>query len=223
MAEDFDPEENENEEFIENEPEPAFVLTRIPGVGPKTAEKLAAAGYGDVQKIAAVDAETLAAAVSGLSEAKAEVIINEAKSFLEESAAEAEELVEKGKKSKRKKSAEAEPTKVGLPPATELTREDEVVSLQTGYDREKKEMGIPVGPKWLTKYERARVIGARALQISMGAPVLIDTATAPKGLFALAEAELKAGALPMTLRRTLPTGQYYDIPLSTLLKSTKLD
>ncbi len=220
MAEDFDPEENENEEFIEEEPERSFVLTKIPGVGPKTAEKLAAAGYGDVEKIAAVDAETLAGAVPGLSEAKAEVIINEAKSFLEESAAEAEE---KGKKAKRKKSTDAEPEKVELPPATELAHEDEVASLQTGYDREKKEMGIEIGPKWLTKYERARVIGARALQISMGAPVLIDMSTAPKGLFALAEAELKAGALPMTVRRTLPTGQHFDIPLSILLKSTKLE
>jgi DNA-directed RNA polymerase subunit K/omega len=218
MGEEFG--ENDNEEFIEEEPEPAFVLTRIPGVGPKTAEKLVAAGYGDVEKIAVVDAETLAGAVPGLSEAKAEVIINEAKSFLEETAAEAEE---KGKKTKRKKSAEAEPTKIELPPATELTHEDQVASLQTGYDREKKEMGVPVGPKWLTKYEKARVIGARALQISMGAPVLIDMSTAPKGLFALAEAELKAGALPMTVRRTLPTGEYHDIPLSILLKSTKLD
>jgi len=218
MAEDFDPEENENEEFIEEEPEPAFVLTRIPGVGPKTAEKLVASGYGDVQKIAAVDAETLAGAVPGLSEAKAEIIINEAKSFLEETAAEAEE---KGKKSKRKKSTEVEPTKVELPPATERAHEDEVASLQTGYDREKKELGIAIGPKWLTKYERARVVGARALQISMGAPVLIDINTAPKGLFALAEAELRAGALPMTVRRTLPSGEHFDIPLSILLKSTK--
>lgn len=222
MSDEFDP--DENEEFIQaEEEEPAFVLTRIPGVGPKTAEKLVAAGYGDVNKLAAVDAETLAGAVPGLSEAKADVIINEAKSVIEEAAAEAEELTEKGKKAKRKKSAEAEPTKVELPPATELAHEDQVASLQTGYDKEKIEMGIPVGPKWLTKYEKSRVIGARALQISMGAPVLIDMSTAPRGLFALAEAELKSGVLPMTLRRTRPTGEYHDIPLSLLLKSTKLD
>ena len=30
-----------------------------------------------------------------------------------------------------------------------------------------------------TKYEKARIIGARALQIAMGAPVLIDT---PEGM-----------------------------------------
>ena len=93
----------------------------------------------------------------------------------------------------------------------------------TGYDEEKLAMGIPVGPKWLTKFEKARIIGARALQISMGAPVLIDTKTAPKGRFGFAEAELRSGVLPMTVRRTLPTGMSHDIPLSTLLKNTRLD
>ena len=28
--------------------------------------------------------------------------------------------------------------------------------------------------KYLTKYEKARIVGARALQISMGAPILIE-------------------------------------------------
>ncbi|KPJ49861.1 hypothetical protein AMJ40_04570 [candidate division TA06 bacterium DG_26] len=82
---------------------------------------------------------------------------------------------------------------------------------------------MPVGPKWLTKFEKARIIGARALQISMGAPVLIGKKSAPTGLFALAEAELRAKALPMTVRRTLPTGEHFDIPLSILLESTRLD
>nr|KXH74954.1 MAG: hypothetical protein AM325_05280 [Candidatus Thorarchaeota archaeon SMTZ1-45] len=82
---------------------------------------------------------------------------------------------------------------------------------------------MPVGPKWLTKFEKARIIGARALQISMGAPVLIDMKTAPTGRFGFAEAELRAGVLPMTVRRTLPTGEYHDIPLSILLKNTRLD
>ncbi len=84
-------------------------------------------------------------------------------------------------------------------------------------------MGIPVGPKWLTKFEKARIIGARALQISMGAPVLIPTKTAPSGLFALAEAELRAQVLPLTVRRTLPTEEHFDVPLSRLLENTRLD
>ncbi|MHA1943927.1 MAG: DNA-directed RNA polymerase subunit K, partial [Candidatus Thorarchaeota archaeon] len=63
----------------------------------------------------------------------------------------------------------------------------------------------------------------RALQVSMGAPVLIDMKTAPKGRFGFAEAELKSGVLPMTVRRSLPTGETFDIPLSTLLANTRLD
>ena len=95
--------------------------------------------------------------------------------------------------------------------------------METGLDREKVKLGIPFGPKWLTRFEKARIIGARALQISMGAPILVDMKTAPSGLFALAEHELKAGNLPITLRRSLPTGEYADIPLQILLKNTRLE
>ena len=33
---------------------------------------------------------------------------------------------------------------------------------------------IQIGPRTITRFENARVLGARALQISMGAPVLVD-------------------------------------------------
>ncbi len=33
---------------------------------------------------------------------------------------------------------------------------------------------ITIGPVFLTRYEKARIIGARALQVSLGAPILID-------------------------------------------------
>ncbi|RLF09924.1 MAG: DNA-directed RNA polymerase subunit K [Thermoprotei archaeon] len=70
----------------------------------------------------------------------------------------------------------------------------------------------------LTRYEKARIIGARALQISMGAPVLI--AVPPEGMdpIKIASMELELGLLPMTIRRRLPNGRYQDIPLSWLLK-----
>ncbi len=52
----------------------------------------------------------------------------------------------------------------------------------------------------ITRYERARVIGARALQISLGAPVLID---ADKGEpIDLAMAELDLGVIPITVKRS---------------------
>ncbi len=53
----------------------------------------------------------------------------------------------------------------------------------------------------LTRYERARLIGARALQISLGAPVLIDI---DKGEpIDLAMAELEQGVIPITVKRTV--------------------
>jgi DNA-directed RNA polymerase subunit K len=52
-----------------------------------------------------------------------------------------------------------------------------------------------------TRYERARIIGARALQISMGAPVLIDVDR--KEPIDIALAELEKGIIPITVKRTM--------------------
>jgi DNA-directed RNA polymerase subunit K len=51
------------------------------------------------------------------------------------------------------------------------------------------------------KYERARIISARALQISMDAPILIKV---PKGEFNpinIARMELKEDLIPITIKR----------------------
>jgi len=50
-----------------------------------------------------------------------------------------------------------------------------------------------------TRYERARIVGARALQISMGAPVLVKTAKIDPLEIALEE--FAAGRIPITVRR----------------------
>lgn len=53
----------------------------------------------------------------------------------------------------------------------------------------------------LTKYEKARLIGARALQLAMGAPCLVK---APKGAFnavKLATYEFEKEALPLQVVR----------------------
>ncbi|MHA2026088.1 MAG: DNA-directed RNA polymerase subunit K [Candidatus Thorarchaeota archaeon] len=202
--------------------ETVALITNIPGVGPKTAEKLAAAGYDTLEKIATADKEELAAAVAGLSVSKAEATIVETVDVLEKVKSGVLDLSGKSK-SKRKKAPEPDPDRHELDPLEAIDKAEERKKLVTGYDKEKEAMGIPVGPKWLTRFEKARIIGARALQVSMGAPVLIDMKTAPKGRFGFAEAELKSGALPMTVRRTLPTGESFDIPLATLLVNTRLD
>jgi len=78
-----------------------------------------------------------------------------------------------------------------------------------------------IGPKKLTRFERARIVGARALQISMGAPVLLDVPESIKSPIELAELELQEGALPISIRRALPDGTSLNIPLKTLLEGER--
>jgi DNA-directed RNA polymerase subunit K/omega/predicted flap endonuclease-1-like 5' DNA nuclease len=197
-------------------------LTNIPGVGPKTAEKLAESGYDTIKKVSEADKEALAEAVTGLSEAKADAVIGEAFDLQEKIDSGEIDLSAKSK-SKRKKAPEPEPDRHELPPIEEITRAEERKNLITGYDEDKAAIGVTIGPKWLTKYEKARIIGARALQISMGAPILINPEGVTMGRYGFAEEELRSGVLPMTVRRTLPTGEYTDIPLNVLLKNTRLE
>ena len=77
------------------------------------------------------------------------------------------------------------------------------------------EQKIIVGPPKITRFEKARIVGARALQISMGAPILVDAAENTNPID-IALVELAAGILPITIRRTLPDGTFQDIPLKWL-------
>jgi DNA-directed RNA polymerase subunit K/omega len=60
-------------------------------------------------------------------------------------------------------------------------------------------------------------VGARALQISMGAPILVETDEIISNTIDIALKELESGILPITIRRTLPDGTFQDIPLKWLL------
>ncbi|WP_128859998.1 DNA-directed RNA polymerase subunit K [Methanocella paludicola] len=51
-----------------------------------------------------------------------------------------------------------------------------------------------------TRYERARIVGARALQISMGAPVLMKDANSVEPI-EVALAELERGLIPITVKK----------------------
>ncbi|MBS7623474.1 DNA-directed RNA polymerase subunit K [Candidatus Bathyarchaeota archaeon] len=75
-----------------------------------------------------------------------------------------------------------------------------------------------IGPPKLTRFEKARIVGARALQISMGAPVLLDLDKAVRSPIAIALSELEAGVLPISIRRSLPDGTSQNIPLKLLMK-----
>jgi DNA-directed RNA polymerase I, II, and III subunit RPABC2 len=75
-----------------------------------------------------------------------------------------------------------------------------------------------VGPPKITRFEKARIVGARALQISMGAPILVEANETYSNPIDIALQELEGGILPITIRRTLPDGTFQDIPLKWLLK-----
>jgi DNA-directed RNA polymerase I, II, and III subunit RPABC2 len=75
---------------------------------------------------------------------------------------------------------------------------------------------VQIGPPKLTRFERARIVGARALQVSLGAPILVELPQRVSDPIDIALAELNEGVLPMTIRRTLPDGSHQDIALVDL-------
>ncbi|TRZ67948.1 MAG: DNA-directed RNA polymerase subunit K [Methanothrix sp.] len=56
-----------------------------------------------------------------------------------------------------------------------------------------------------TRYERARIVGARALQVLMGAPVFINTDSIDPLKIALDE--MKMGVIPITVKRDRDTSR----------------
>lgn len=69
---------------------------------------------------------------------------------------------------------------------------------------------------YLTKYERARVLGTRALQISMNAPVMVELEGEIDPL-QIAMKELKARKIPIIIRRYMPDGSYEDWAIDELI------
>ncbi|VDM42052.1 unnamed protein product [Toxocara canis] len=62
---------------------------------------------------------------------------------------------------------------------------------------------------FMTKYERARILGTRALQIAMGAPVMVELEGETDPL-EIARKELKDRKIPIIIRRYLPDGSFED-------------
>jgi DNA-directed RNA polymerase subunit K/omega len=57
--------------------------------------------------------------------------------------------------------------------------------------------------KYTTRYEKTRVISARALQISQGSPVLVKVPKDVTDPMAIAELEWKAGIIPISIKEKL--------------------
>ncbi|KAF9079880.1 DNA-directed RNA polymerases I II and III subunit RPABC2 [Mortierella sp. AD031] len=69
---------------------------------------------------------------------------------------------------------------------------------------------------YMTKYERARILGARALQLSMNAPVLVDLEGETDALN-IAMKELNNKMIPLVVRRYLPDNTYEDWEVSEMI------
>ena len=99
-------------------------------------------------------------------------------------------------------------------------RADEVV-IYAEYEYELKEIDaqdnkVLIGPAWLTRFERARITGARSLQLSLGAPPLVKVPEHATSSIAVAVEEIEHKALPISIRRILPSGTYQDIAIDWL-------
>jgi len=72
---------------------------------------------------------------------------------------------------------------------------------------------IIIGPPTLTRFEKARIMGARSLQLSLGAPPFIPIPKTARISLDIAMEELEQRIIPITIRRVLPNGDYQNIPI----------
>ncbi|XP_031280497.1 DNA-directed RNA polymerases II, IV and V subunit 6A-like [Pistacia vera] len=70
--------------------------------------------------------------------------------------------------------------------------------------------------KYMTKYERARILGTRACRCSMNAPVMVELEGETDPL-EIAMKELRERKIPFTIRRYLPDGSYEDWGVNELI------
>jgi len=90
-----------------------------------------------------------------------------------------------------------------------------------GQEKAPKDKKIPNDQRtttpYMTKYERARILGTRALQISMNAPVLVDLEGETDPL-QISIKELREKKIPLIVRRYMPDGWYEDWTCEELLQ-----
>ena len=127
-------------------------------------------------------------------------------------------------KNPQEKEKKSKKTKIEKPEVVEELKssrpKDEVV-VYPEMDFESREIPpqdsqVLIGPPTLTRFERARIIGARSLQLSLGAPILVNSTNKFLDTISIAVAELNSKVLPISIRRVLPNGLYQDIPIDWL-------
>ncbi|KAG8991299.1 DNA-directed RNA polymerases I II and III subunit RPABC2 [Tulasnella sp. 427] len=89
-------------------------------------------------------------------------------------------------------------------------------SMGAGREKFDKPNAVRVTTPYMTKYERARILGTRALQISMNAPILVPLEGETDPL-EIAIKELSQRKIPLIIRRYLPDGSFEDWSVSELI------
>ncbi|MEB3773940.1 MAG: DNA-directed RNA polymerase subunit K [Desulfurococcales archaeon] len=79
---------------------------------------------------------------------------------------------------------------------------------------------VEIGPPYLTKYERARIIGVRTLQLNYGAPPLVPIEKlGTSNTLEIARYEVDNGILPVSVYRYIEGGKSQSIPLRILVEA----
>jgi len=90
-----------------------------------------------------------------------------------------------------------------------LENEAKLEDFRTTYDRMMDKNTQRRTIPFLTKYEKARIIGKRAMQISIGSPPLVEIGDLESPID-IAKKELMERKIPFIIRRPLPDGSYED-------------
>jgi len=82
---------------------------------------------------------------------------------------------------------------------------------------------IAIGPPRLTAFEKARIIGIRAIQLDYGAEPFIKI-EGSMSTIEIASKELEAKVLPLSIKRKLPFKEDFEpIPVNWLLEAEEED
>ena len=98
----------------------------------------------------------------------------------------------------------------------EIIRNREVITQDTLHNATEiisKNGEVITGPPTLTRFEKARIMGARALQLSLGAPVFIEIPKNATTSLETAMEELEQRVIPIVIKRSLPNNDYQNIPI----------
>ena len=123
-------------------------------------------------------------------------------------------LFRKVREGKNKDLTEKEIAKIDK--ECEIIRNRETITKDKQYEPAEitdKTGQIVTGPPTLTRFEKARIMGARALQLSLGAPVFIEIPKNATTSLEIAMEELKQRVIPIIIKRTLPNGAYQILPI----------